>query len=164
MTSTSTETRSGTDTGSQNEKTLSESAHEAGEAAYRTVRDEAEHQTDVARGRAASEVGDIASALRHAADSSRSGSTHQRTFGQLSEMLDGAATSIRTKDMHSALEELNAFARGNPVAFLGSAALLGFAATRFAKASQQGPAAPMPSAGAVPGASGAGDARSHDNG
>jgi hypothetical protein len=83
---------------------------------------------------AADEVKSVASALRTAADELRSGSPQERTFGQLADGLADASDALREKDLGEMMGELNRFARANPVVFLGGAALLGFVATRFAKA------------------------------
>ena len=87
---------------------------------------------------AADEVKDVASALRAAADDLRSGSPQERTFSQIADGLADASEAIRNKDLGEVVGDLNGFARRNPLVFLGGAALLGFVATRFAKASEHG--------------------------
>jgi len=91
-----------------------------------------------ARDTAAEEVGSIAAALRTAAGELRGGSLQERTFSQLADGLADASDKMRGKDMGAMLGEVNGFARRHPLAFLGGAALLGFAATRVAKASADG--------------------------
>lgn len=95
----------------------------------------AEHYADQARNSAADEVKDVASALRKAADELRSGSPQERSFSQIADGLADASEAIRDKDLGEMMGSVNDFARRNPLVFLGSAALVGFAATRFAKAS-----------------------------
>ncbi|OSP52956.1 hypothetical protein [Pseudoruegeria sp. SK021] len=85
---------------------------------------------------AADEVSSVASALRTAAEELRHGSPQERTFSQLANGLADASEAVRDKDLGEIVGDLNAFARRNPLIFLGGAALLGFAATRFAKASE----------------------------
>lgn len=130
-------------------ETLGDTARDAGREAYTTVSREAERQTGQAKEGAASEVNDISSALRRAASESRSGSPQERTFGQVADAFADLSDTIRTKDLGETVGDLNSFARRNPVAFLGGAALLGFAATRFAKASESGVSDSSPASPAV---------------
>ena len=118
-------------------KDLGQSARDAGQKAASAATHEAQHQAEAARGRAADEVSDISVALRRAAEETREGSPQERTFGMLAETLADAADAIRTKDLGEVTHDLSTFARRNPLAFLGGAALVGFAATRFAKASSR---------------------------
>ncbi len=100
-----------------------------------TVASEAASYADRARTGAAEEVKGVASALRTAADELRSGSPQERTFSQIADGLADASDAMRDKDLGEIVSSLNGFARRNPLIFLGGAALVGFAATRFAKAS-----------------------------
>ncbi len=102
------------------------------------VSGEATRAAHQAQGSAADEVQSVASALRTAADELRSGSPQERTFSQLADGLADVSESLRDKDLGELMGEINTFARRNPMVFLGGAALLGFAATRFAKASTTG--------------------------
>lgn len=92
-------------------------------------------QADAAKSSVADEVSGVASALRTAAEEMRSGSPQERTFGQIAEGLADASDAMREKDLSTMVQDVSAFARKNPLVFLGGAALIGFAATRFAKAS-----------------------------
>lgn len=92
-------------------------------------------QANTAKATVADEVSDVASALRTAAEQMRSGSPQERTFGQIAGGLADASEALRDKDLGTIVQDINRFARNNPVAFLGGAALVGFAATRFLKAS-----------------------------
>ena len=103
-----------------------------------TVATEAAGYADQAKGAAADEVNDVASALRAAADELRSGSSQERTFSQIADGLADASEAVRDKDLGEIVGTLNDYAKRNPIVFLGSAALIGFAATRFAKASSDG--------------------------
>lgn len=96
---------------------------------------EAAQYADQAKGAAADEVKGVASALRTAADEMRSGSPQERTMSQIAEGLADVSDSMRDKDLGEMVGTVSDFARRNPLAFLGGAALIGFAATRFAKAS-----------------------------
>lgn len=98
-------------------------AHEAG--------DYAEH----AKATAADEVKGVSSALRTAAEELRSGSPQERAFSQIAAGLADASDAMRDKDLGEMAQSLTGFAKRNPLVFLGGAALVGFAATRFASAS-----------------------------
>ena len=104
-----------------------------------TVSDEATNYAYQARDTAADEVKGVASALRTAANDLRSGSPQERSFSQLADGLADISETMRDKDLGEMVDDLNGFAKRNPMAFLGGAALLGFVATRFAKASSSAP-------------------------
>lgn len=106
----------------------------AQDAAHK-VSSEAAQYADQAKGAAADEVKGVASALRTAADEMRSGSPQERTMSQIAEGLADVSESLRDQDLGQMVGTVSEFARRNPIAFLGGAALIGFAATRFAKAS-----------------------------
>ncbi len=114
-------------------KTVKDTAREAVDAAQ----NEAKTRAESAKSSVAGEVSNVASALRTAADEMRSGSPQERTFGQIAEGLADASEAIRQKDLGEVARDLSDFARRNPLVFLGGAALVGFAATRFAKASAE---------------------------
>lgn len=133
-------TESGTD------KPIGEKAKEAATAATQeakataqgvadTVATEAGNYAGQAKDAAADEVKGVASALRTAAEEMRSGSPQERTFSQIAEGLADASDAMRDKDLGEMVGAVTDFAKRNPMVFLGSAALIGFAATRFAKAS-----------------------------
>jgi hypothetical protein len=88
-----------------------------------------------AKSAVADEVNDVAIALRHASEELRSGSAQERTLGQIATTLAGASDAMRDKGFGEILELVRKVGRDNPVLFLGGAALLGFAASRYAKAS-----------------------------
>lgn len=128
-------TRKGSDEARRQAKGMADDARQAGQQAYDTVKDEAGRQAGEAQNRIASEAGDVAQALRKAAEASRDGSPQERTFGQIADALADAAENFNRKDLGELVSDANHFARRNPLAFLGGAALVGFAAARFAKAS-----------------------------
>jgi hypothetical protein len=86
----------------------------------------------------AEEVSSVAHALRTAADDLREGSAQERTFAQIADTLADTAEAIRDKDLGEMMREATEMARRHPMTFLGGAALLGFTAMRFAKASREG--------------------------
>ena len=118
---------------------LSDTARDVGKDAYNRISEAGTQKTEEVKDGAASEIDNISSALRSAAEKSREGSPQERTFGQAAEALADFSDTVRNKDLGQLLSEVNTFARRNPMAFLGGAALLGFAATRFAKASSSRP-------------------------
>lgn len=96
---------------------------------------EARTRADGAKSDAADEVNNVATALRHAAEEMRGGSAQERTLGQIATSLADASDGIRDKDLGEITQSVSRIARDSPVLFLGGAALLGFAASRYAKAS-----------------------------
>ncbi|RYH03944.1 hypothetical protein EU805_00810 [Salipiger sp. IMCC34102] len=105
--------------------------------ARETVKTEVEMRTAAARDAAAGEVNNVASALRRAAEESRKGSAQERTFGQIADGLADVSETISNKDLGTVVSDVSQFARRNPMTFLAGAALAGFAASRFVKASER---------------------------
>lgn len=99
------------------------------------LKTEAIERTQSAKESVAEEVSGLASVLRNAADELRTGSPQERTLGQIANGLADASEAIRDKDLGEIVHSVSDFARRNPAMFLGASVLLGFAATRFAKAS-----------------------------
>ena len=85
----------------------------------------------------ADEISSVSRALRKASDELRDGSAQERTFGAAASSMADFADTVRDKDLGQMVDDLGDFARRNPVAFLGGAALLGFAGVRMAKASRR---------------------------
>ncbi len=108
-------------------------AEEAGKSAVREARVRAEDAKDGV----AAELSSIGNALRRASDELREGSPQERTFGSMATAMADLADTVRDKDLGEMVDDLSDFARRNPVAFLGGAALLGFAGMRVAKASRR---------------------------
>lgn len=100
---------------------------------------EVKSQADDAKTNMAGEVKDVANALRKASQDLRGGSAQERTLGQIANGLADASDALRDKDMGEVIASISAVARQNPMLFLGGAVVLGFAASRFAKASTAGP-------------------------
>lgn len=90
-------------------------------------------QGEAYRDAAAESAGRFASALRRASDELDSGSTPERMIGQMAEDLAEATDNLRHKSLEDLARDTNNFARRNPVAFVGGAALLGFAAAWMLK-------------------------------
>jgi len=101
--------------------------------------DEAIRRGEAGKETVADEISDMGNALRRASDELRSGSPQERSFGQMAGALADLSDTVREKDLGEIAGDLSDFARRNPLAFLGGAALLGFAGTRLARASQRTP-------------------------
>ncbi len=113
---------------------VAHSARDAAMDAAESAKTHVKGRADAAQGVAADEVKNFSSALRTAAEEMRDGSPQARTFSQIADGLADASEQIRDKDLGEIVGDLSDFARRNPMVFLGGAALVGFAATRFAKA------------------------------
>lgn len=109
------------------------SARDLGE----TVAQEARDRADRAKDGVADDISSVSNALRRASDDLREGSPQERSFGAAASALADFSDTIRDKDIGQMVDDLSDFARRNPMAFLGGAALLGFAGVRMAKASQR---------------------------
>ncbi|WP_088622978.1 hypothetical protein [Oceanicola sp. 22II-s10i] len=83
---------------------------------------------------AASETSKMAEALRAAASDLQDGSIQERLVGRLAENVADAADGLRDRDIDDIGRDFSEYARRNPLFFLGGAALVGFAAGRFLKA------------------------------
>lgn len=102
---------------------------------YDQTMTEARARADDAKADVATEVMDVANALRHAAEELRDGSAQERTLGQIAGGIADASDAIRDKDFGEIVEMVSDLGRRNPGLFLGGAAFLGFVASRYAKAS-----------------------------
>lgn len=114
---------------------IADMAKQAAASAINSAANGANAQVDAARSSAADEVSNVASALRTAAEEMRTGSSQERAIGQIAESLADASDALRDKDLNTVVSDVSEFARKHPLVFLGGAALIGFAASRFAKAS-----------------------------
>ena len=123
---------------------LREKGAEAAEAARDTARSYAERAREEAYARgeeyrdyAADETGKVASALRRASEDLSQGSPQERFIGQMADGVADAADRMRGMTLEDVARDTTYFARRHPAAFLGGAALIGFAAARFFKASAE---------------------------
>lgn len=105
---------------------------------YDQTMTEARSRADDAKADVATEVKDVANALRRASEDLRGGSAQERTLGQIASSLADASDSIRDKDLGEIVAMASRLGRRNPALFLGGATLLGFVASRYAKASADG--------------------------
>ncbi|SFR11435.1 hypothetical protein [Poseidonocella sedimentorum] len=100
--------------------------------------EEANRRGEAAKSTAANEISDLGDALRKAADELQDGSPQARGLGQIAQSLADVSDTVRGKDLGEIVSDVTGFARRNPLAFIGGAALLGFAGTRLARASKEG--------------------------
>ena len=114
---------------------LADDARNTAHSAASQASNYANDRVHEARDGVASEVSDVAQALRKAAESTRDGSLQEQAFQILAGSLDDTAESMKHKEPGDLLSDVNRFARRNPLAFLGVAALAGFAVSRVAGAS-----------------------------
>lgn len=69
---------------------------------------------------------------------------------QTAEQIEGAAQTVRDRDMRELVGEVENFARRQPALFFGGAMLLGFAALRFLKSAPEGGSAMKHASGGTP--------------
>lgn len=112
-------------------QTLKSAAWDAAGAASEQVRNAATQ----AKSATATEISKVGEALRDAASHLNAGSAAERTLGQIANGFADASDSLRDKDLGQLIAAATDVAKRNPVAFIGGAILLGFAASRFLKAS-----------------------------
>ena len=91
------------------------------------AREAAEETAESAR----AAVDRVGTALRGVASELKDGSLQERTFGQLAQSLADVSDAVREKDLRTLSRDVSDFAKRNPLIFIGSAALLGFAAARL---------------------------------
>jgi hypothetical protein len=85
---------------------------------------------------AASGLGEFAGVLRRAArDGNAADSPVARIAESAADNLQRFSDSLRNRDLDSLLRDAESFAKRQPAVFIGAAALVGFLAVRFLKAS-----------------------------
>jgi hypothetical protein len=102
---------------------------------YAAAKEEVTHRAEGAKSSIADEISGVAQALRHASDEMRDNSTSRRAVGWVADSLNSASQAIRNRETSQLMNDIGSFAKRNPALFLGGAALVGFAISRFAKAS-----------------------------
>jgi hypothetical protein len=110
---------------------------EEAKAGLGEARHAAERQAEATIDHAAEEVSRTARALEDAA-SGMEGGTPQTLLREASRGLTRFADTMRGRSMSELVGEVSDFGRRNPAAFLGAAALAGFALARFGVASESG--------------------------
>ena len=121
-------------------------AKDAAREAIAGVRQGAAEQTEVARDAAVEGIDSTARGLEIAAEEMEGSPVPQDMLREAAKGLRQISQSIQGKSLGTIVEDLSEFGRRNPAAFLGGAALAGFALARFARAS-----APEPKPREIPG-------------
>jgi hypothetical protein len=101
------------------------------------ARDAAAERADATIDRAAEEVSDTARALGEAARSMQDGGMSQGLLREASHGLERLSGAMRGRSASELIADLSDFGRRNPAAFLGAAAVAGFALARFGVASER---------------------------
>jgi hypothetical protein len=106
-------------------------------AAKESAKESAKEMLGQQQSTLASGLGDLAQALRKAAREMGDGQQGQipRFAQTAADGLERVSGSLRNKDMGSLMQEVESFARRQPVAFFGAAVAAGFLAVRFLKSS-----------------------------
>ncbi|WP_209381235.1 hypothetical protein [Pararoseomonas baculiformis] len=128
---------------SQAKETLSSAKEEAGARAEELLhagRERAEGLAEEGKAAAAERASGFASAIRNAADDLEDTSPeiarHVRTAA---ESVEGISAALRDRSAGELMQDVTDFARRQPAAFFGVAALAGFALVRFARSSAENP-------------------------
>jgi hypothetical protein len=88
----------------------------------------------------ADRLGEVAGAVHGAARSLETGMPQMASYvHDAAARLEGAAETLRQRNVDDLMGEITRFARSQPVLFFGGAMLAGFALTRFLKSSTPGP-------------------------
>jgi hypothetical protein len=117
---------------------VQERAGELREAARSTLHDAqaaAAERTEAAKGQAAEEISRTARGLEAAAEELEGSPLQQELLREAADGLKQISSAVSGKSVGEMVEGLSNFGRQNPLAFLGGAALAGFALARFARAS-----------------------------
>lgn len=99
-----------------------------------SVNENVEAKAEELRKTAADKAEQTAKAAENAADTFDAGSVQAQAAAHVADTLEGVAAQVRETDLNRMAANVSKFARQNPAIFIGGAALLGFAATRFLKA------------------------------
>ena len=115
-----------------------ESLHDLRDAAQsglEDVKSTAADKTDEVKGQTADEIARTARGLEAAANEMEGSSLQQDLLREAADGLKHIAQAIQGKSVGAMVGDLSEFGRQNPLAYLGGAALVGFALARFARAS-----------------------------
>jgi hypothetical protein len=108
------------------------------DAAQSTLEDAksmAPEKTDAMKGQAADEIARTARGLEAAAEEMEGSPLQQELLREAADGLKQISRAVQGKSIGGIVGELSDFGRQNPLAYLGGAALAGFALARFARAS-----------------------------
>jgi len=115
-----------------------ESLHDLKDAAQSSLEDvksAAADKTEAVKGQTADEIARTARGLEAAADEMDGSPLQQDLLREAADGLKHIAQAVQGKSIGAMVGDLSAFGRQNPLAYLGGAALAGFALARFARAS-----------------------------
>lgn len=115
-----------------------ESLHDLKDAAQsglEDVKSAAADKTEAVKGQTADEIARTARGLEAAADEMDGSPLQQDLLREAADGLKHIAEAVEGKSIGAMVGDLSAFGRQNPLAYLGGAALAGFALARFARAS-----------------------------
>ena len=139
----------GTDPQTKPQDDIVQTARDAGAAAQERLGDlrdaalssldeaksSAAEKADEAKAQAADEISRTARGLEAAAEEMEGSPLQQDLLREAADGLKQIAHAVEGKSLGTMAAELSEFGRQNPVAYLGGAALVGFALARFARAS-----------------------------
>jgi hypothetical protein len=109
--------------------------------AAEAVKTEARRIANQHKNASADRLGEVAGAVARAAGSLETGMPQVASYGQdAAARLEGAAKTLRQRNIDDLVADIGNFARAQPVLFLGGAMLAGFALTRFLPRFLQGTA------------------------
>ena len=115
-----------------------EDAKAALDATSATVKDRARKVAEQQRRAGADQIGGVARAIHGAAHEIEQELPQAAGFvHDAATKLEGAAASLRERNVDDLIRSLNNFARTQPAAFFGGAVLAGFALSRFLKSSTE---------------------------
>lgn len=127
-------THHNTETSSSLADTARAQVRDAAKDAKTHVAQEMQDRAEDLRAKAADETQKAANAADAAAREFDAGTIQAQAAGQVADALEQVAAQVRTTDLDRLARNVSSFARENPAMFIGGAALLGLAATRFLKA------------------------------
>jgi len=117
---------------------LADEARVQGEELLDTARERAESIAEEQKAMGAEKASRFAEAIRHAAEDLEGASPEvARHVRSAADSVQGIASALRDRSAGQIFEDATAFARRQPTAFFGVAALAGFALARFMKSSAQ---------------------------
>lgn len=108
---------------------------DAAQSSLEDVKSAAVDKTDEVKGKTADEIARTARGLEAAADEMDGSPLQQDLLREAADGLKHIAQAVEGKSIGAMVGSLSEFGRQNPLAYLGGAALAGFALARFARAS-----------------------------
>lgn len=122
---------------SKKAKSYARKAEDAGRETLETARRNADEQFNAAKGATAEHIDEAEEAALKAGASFSDGSYAKKASEAAAAQINSVSAALRATDLDKIGHEVSQFAKRNPVAFISAAAALGFAAARFAIASEK---------------------------